>query len=292
MRVLVAYNPVSGKGVANTLGGDISALLLKEGCDVELFPTQEDDPRNWFTPRLQQTDRVVAVGGDGTLRSIASCLVGTDIPVYHAASGTENLFAKSMDMSNDPRQVVDAVLKGDVQRIDTATANGGFFLLMVSVGFDAEVVSDLAKNRGKSITHMSYVMPCIRKFLHFSAPRMTISIDGEQIIKNQKGWVIVANSPAYARGLNPARNASITDGLLDVVFLPIQSRSSLLTWMLRVKLGTHLQHKSAIVLRGKSTKINTSSPAYWQLDGDSHHEDQTTQLDIVGHQNSLAIITP
>jgi diacylglycerol kinase family enzyme len=136
------------------------------------------------------------------------------------------------------------------------------------------------------------VMPCIRKFLHFSAPRITISIDGEQIIKNQKGWIIVANSPAYARGLNPARNASITDGLLDVVFLPIQSRSSLLTWMLRVKLGTHLQHKSAIELRGKNTKINTSSPTHWQLDGDSHYEDQTTQLDIVAHQNSLAIITP
>jgi diacylglycerol kinase (ATP) len=292
MRVLVAYNPVSGKGVANTLGGDISALLLKEGCDVELFPTQEDDPRNWLTPRLQQIDRVVAVGGDGTLRSIASCLVGTDVPVYHAASGTENLFAKSMGMSNDPRQVVHAVLKGDVQRIDTATANGDFFLLMASVGFDAEVVSDLAKNRGKSITHMSYVMPCIRKFLHFSAPRITISIDGEQIIKNQKGWIIVANSPAYARGLNPARNASITDGFLDVVFLPIQSRSSLLTWMLRVKLGTHLQHKSAIELRGKNTKINTSSPTHWQLDGDSHYDEQTTQLDIVTHQNSLAIITP
>jgi len=291
MRVLIAYNPVSGRGVANKLSGDISAALLQSGCDVELLPTEAGDPKNWLSPRLKQMDRVVAVGGDGTLRSIASCLIGTNIPVYHAASGTENLFATSMQMSNDPHKVVNAVLGGDVHRIDTATANGEFLLLMVSVGFDAEVVADLAKNRGKSITHMSYVMPCIRKFLHFSAPRMTITIDGEQIIKNQIGWVVVANSPAYARGLNPARNASITDGSLNVVFLPIQSRCSLMIWMLRVKRGMHLQHKNAIELRGTNIQINTSLLANWQLDGDSPHDNQTTQLDIVSHPKSLAIIT-
>ncbi|MBC8522851.1 NAD(+)/NADH kinase, partial [PVC group bacterium] len=153
MRVLVAYNPVSGRGVANKLSGEISMLLLKEGCDVELLATQADDPQKWLAPRLQQIDSVVAIGGDGTLRSIASCLVDTGIPVYHAASGTENLFAKSMRMSNDPAEVTRAVLNGDISKIDTATANGEFLLLMTSVGFDAEVVADLAEHRGQSITH-------------------------------------------------------------------------------------------------------------------------------------------
>ena len=41
----------------------------------------------------------------------------------------------------------------------------------------------------------------------------------------KKGWAIVANSKAYARGLNPARDANITDGKLDVVFLPLKGRS-------------------------------------------------------------------
>jgi diacylglycerol kinase family enzyme len=292
MRVLIAYNPVSGRGFANKLGGEISAAILRAGCDVELLPTEAGDPRRWLLPRLKQIDRIVAVGGDGTLRSIASCLVDTNIPVYHAASGTENLFAKSMQMSNVPRKVVQAVLEGDVQRIDTATANGEFLLLMASVGFDAEVVADLAKNRGKSITHMSYLMPCVRKFLKFSPPKITITVDDKQIIENQKGWVVVANSLVYAQGLNPARNASLTDGLLDVVFLPIQSRCSLITWVLRVKRGVHLLHKSAIELRGRKIQINTSSPAYWQLDGDCPSENQTTQLNIVSHPNALTIITP
>jgi len=292
MRVLIAYNPVSGRGFANKLGGDISATLLQSGCDVELLPTEAGDPKMWLMPRLKQIDRVVAVGGDGTLRSIASCLVDTNIPVYHAASGTENLFAKSMQMSNDPRNVTNTILNGDIRRIDTATANNEFLLLMASVGFDAEVVADLAANRGRSITHMSYLMPCVRKFLRFSPPRMTITVDGKQVLENQKGWVVVANSSAYARGLNPARNATMTGGLLDVVFLPIHSRCSLIAWMFRVKRGTHLQHKNAVELCGKNIQIKTSSPAHWQLDGDSPAENNTTtRLDVAIQPSSLAIIT-
>lgn len=292
MRVLVAYNPVSGRGVANKLGGDISAALLQVGCDVELLPTEAGDPRKWLSPRLKQIDRVVAVGGDGTLRSIASCLVDTNIPVYHAASGTENLFAKSMQMSNEPRKVAELVLHGKVKLIDTAKANGDFLLLMASVGFDAEVVADLAENRGQSITHMSYLMPCIRKFLKFSPPELSITVDDANVVKNQRGWVVVANSPAYARGLNPARNASITDGLLDVVFLPIRSRCSLIAWMFRVKRGVHLHHKNAIELRGANIQITITTPAHWQLDGDSPSEkNTTTHLDVAIHPSSLSIIT-
>ena len=293
MRVLVAYNPVSGRGVAKKLGADISDVLLHEGCDVELIPTQADDPRNWLEPRLKQIDRVVAVGGDGTLRSIASCLVGTGIPIYHAPSGTENLFAKTMRMSNDPRKMANALLTGDITRIDTATANGEFLLLMASVGFDAQVVADLAEHRGQSISHMSYVMPLIRRFVHFSAPRMTITVDGEQITENQKGWVVVANSPAYARGLNPARNASITDGLLDIVFLPIHCRSSLINWMLRVKRASHLHQNGAIEMRGKKIEIKTISPAHWQLDGDAPTgKKDTSTLELVSNPSSLTIVTP
>jgi diacylglycerol kinase (ATP) len=291
MRVLIAYNPVSGRGVANKLGRDISAALLQSGCDVELLPTEAGDPKNWLSPRLKQMDRVVAVGGDGTLRSIASCLVDTNIPVYHAASGTENLFAKSMRMSNDSRKVAEVVLNGEVKLIDTATANGEFLLLMASVGFDAEVVADLAKNRGKSITHMSYLTPCIRKFLKFYPPEVSVTVDGVEVVEKRRGWVVVANSFAYAQGLNPARNASLTDGLLDVVFLPIQSRCSLITWILRVKRGVHLLHKNVVELRGRNIQINTSSPAYWQLDGDSPSENQTTFLNVAIHPKSLTIIT-
>ncbi|MDP7005996.1 MAG: diacylglycerol kinase family protein [Phycisphaerales bacterium] len=271
MRVIVLYNPVSGRGRACKFAGAISESFLKVPCDVEMIPTQNENPNKWLLPKLQiHPDAVVVVGGDGTLRQAASVLVNTNIPVYHAASGTENLFAKSMNTNgNTPEDVVQSIINPNMIEIDTAIANGKFMLLMASVGFDASVVTDLSNNRGRSITHFSYVLPCIKQFLKWNPPVITISVDGEQIVDNMIGWAVVANSKQYARGLNPARNANITDGKLDVVFLPLKGRLNLLNWIRWMKRGTHLHHPDAIYSTGKRITVKTDGKSLWQIDGDA-----------------------
>ena len=289
MRAMVLYNPISGRGIACQLAGEISKALLQAQVDVEFLPTEAGDPKQWLTPKLEtKPDAIVAVGGDGTIRHVASALLDSGIPVYHAASGTENLFAKSMSMSSTPVDVIAAVLAGESLVIDTATANGSFMLLMASVGFDAAVVCDLTNHRGASITHFSYVMPCIRQFLRWNPPIISIQVDGNDMVTEQQGWAVVANSNAYARGLNPAKDADIADGLLDVVFLPMAGRLRFLQWVRRLRSGTHLQHSHAMCTRGTSVQVQTQSSAPWQIDGDPIGE--TTEMHCTIAPASLSVL--
>jgi diacylglycerol kinase (ATP) len=290
MRVQVLYNPVSGRGKACHLAVAIAQKFLQSTCEVELIPTQVDDPQKWLTPKLAfKPDAVIVVGGDGTLRQVASVLVGTTIPVYHVGSGTENLFAKSMNTNNStPESISSSVIQSESMKIDTATANGEFMLLMASVGFDAAVVTDLAETRGNSITHFSYIMPCVRQLLKWNPPELTIVIDGKKLVSNKKGWAVVANSKQYARGLNPARNANITDGKLDVVFLPLKGRLSLFKWVRLAHRGTHLHHQDVIYASGCEIEVSTSSPAPWQLDGDGVGD--ATEMKLVCVPKSLCVL--
>ncbi len=290
MRIQVLYNPVSGRGKARHLAVAIAQQFLQSPCEVELIPTQVDDPHKWLTPKLAfKPDAVIVVGGDGTLRQVASVLVGTTIPVYHVGSGTENLFAKSMNTNNhSPESISNSVMQGDSMKIDTATANGEFMLLMASVGFDAAVVTDLANNRGSSITHFSYIIPCVRQLLKWSPPQVSINVDGEEIVQNEIGWAVIANSKQYARGLNPARNANITDGKLDVVFLPLKGRLSLLKWIRLMHRGTHLHHPDVVYATGENISVFTKNPAPWQLDGDGIGDASKMKLACV--QNSLRVL--
>jgi diacylglycerol kinase (ATP) len=226
------------------------------------------------------------------MRCVASALVGGDVPLYHAPSGTENLFAKSMHMTASPDDVVSAMFTGEVSRIDTATANGAFLLLMASMGYDAAVVADLARHRSGSITHWSYAFPMLRQLFGFKSPRLTIDVDEERIVDQRRGWVVVANSSAYAKGLNPARHASVTDELLDVVFLPVKKRSDIIWWMGKLLRGTHLDYSGVISRRGAEIVITSDDPAVWQLDGDpSPDVDGTKRLDVRVDPASLPIIT-
>ncbi|HIO52430.1 MAG TPA: hypothetical protein EYN32_02180 [Phycisphaerales bacterium] len=291
MRVIVLYNPISGRGRACKLAGEISECFLKVPWDVELIPTQADEPNNWLVPKVEQPpDAVVVVGGDGTLRMVASVLVGTSIPVYHAASGTENLFAKTMGTNGaSPERVVETIVRGDVRKIDTATANGEFMLLMASVGFDADVVRELSNRRGGSITHLSYVLPCIWQFLKWSKHVITISVDGEEIVTERQGWAIIANCKSYARGLNPAKNADIADGAIDVMFLPMKSRIKLFWWLFLILRGKHIQHSSSVYVRGKKIIVSVREASQWQLDGDAIGA--KLQMELACVPNSLLVFS-
>jgi len=286
MRVMVIYNPVSGRGKACISAVAIAEQFLRTTSEVELIQTQPALPEHWLKPKLQfKPEAIVVVGGDGTLRQVASMIVGSTIPVYHAASGTENLFAKSMGMLSHPEVVVSSVTHGNTKSIDTATANGEFMLLMASVGFDAAVVEDLAEHRGNTITHLSYIAPIIRQLFNWNPPVITIEVDGEKLVTSQKGWAVIANSKAYARGLNPARNANIADEKLDVVFLPLKSRLQLLRWIRLARRGTHLHHPDAIYSQGKTISVQTTEPSPWQIDGDSAGD--TTEMNITCVPKSL-----
>jgi diacylglycerol kinase family enzyme len=172
--------------------------------------------------------------------------------------------------------------------IDTARANGKFMLLMASVGYDAAVVTDLANRRGSLITHLSYLVPCVRQIFKWNPPCATIVVDGKEVVANQIGWAVVANSKYYARGLNPARNANISDGKLDVVFFPLKGRLSLFKWIRLMKRGTHLQHSEVFYTTGKQIIISTEETSPWQFDGDALGN--ATEMDIVCQPKSLRVI--
>jgi diacylglycerol kinase family enzyme len=272
------------------MAGELAHLLLKIPCDVQLIQTLPSAPEQWLKPNLQfNPDAVIVIGGDGTLRQAARVLSGTSIPLYHAACGTENLFAKSMGMLVPTEKIIDLIRAGNTKLIDTADANGDFMILMASVGFDASVVDDLAAHRGTSIAHLSYCMPIIRQLFRWKVPELTINVDGENVVHRQKGWAVVANSKSYARGLNPARDASNDDGQLDVVFLPFTSRWGLWKWVRLMKRGTHLHHPEAKYARGKMVEVVTNKPTPWQIDGDS--VGNASEMHITCVPNSLRVIS-
>lgn len=291
MNVKVIYNPISGQGRARQMADSIAMALTQANCEVELIPTEASCPETWLAPKVTVApDAVVVVGGDGTLRQVASVLVSRSVPVYHAPSGTENLFAKSMGTSIEPKAIVASILQQTITIIDTATANGSFMLLMASVGFDAEVVTDLSSRRGSSISRWSYVMPFIRQALRWAPPELTIQVDDECVVHKQHGWAIVANSEAYACGSNPAREADITDGVLDLLFIPFKGRSRALRWLLRLARGTHIHHPDAVYVKGTEVTVLSTPESLWQLDGDP--AGKTSKMVIRCNPASLVVLRP
>jgi len=265
--LLILFNPVSGGGRAEQAAGCLAETLRGAGHKTVVTPTRREPGDGWLDERITDTAVLVILGGDGAVRAVAGAAIRTKTPLYHVPYGTANLFAREFGMDRRPATLLQALDRFDVRWVDVGEVNGEPFVLMASVGFDADVVHDLAARRGASISFLSYAGPLLSQLRQWNPSSLSVKIDGRPVELDPpaRGTVIVANAPCYAFGLNPAPDADMTDGLLDVIILPMATRRSVLTWMLKLRLG---RRSGVKVRRGAVIEIRCVDPQRLQLDGD------------------------
>jgi diacylglycerol kinase (ATP) len=294
VRVVILTNPASGRGTAERAAVRAQRRLEAVGIEVVSAPTPADDTAVDDLPDLEGVTALVVAGGDGAVRSSATAAMRSGTPLWHLPCGTANLFARALGMSRDPDELLAALRAGNVRRLDTAKANGETSVLMASVGYDAEIVHDLTARRGAAISNLSYLGPMVRQLMRWRPPALSITLDGKTLVSGQRGMVVAANCPLYMWGLNPAAEAVMDDGLLDVVFFPVEGRGDLLGWM--IKCTRHRQRRDPrfVAGRGRWVEITLPEPQLYQLDGDppSRAEGPAGRLEVEVREASLPVLSP
>jgi diacylglycerol kinase (ATP) len=274
MRVAFLSNPRSGRGISRWAAHAIPAALRQSRHDVPEVAV--GDPPDRLAHALDGAEAFVIAGGDGTVHRAAPEAMRASVPVYHIPCGNENLFARQFGMTRSIDLLLGALQRPRPMRIDVAKVQEDgrpsdtlIMLVMCSTGPDAGVIRRLTALRTRAIGHLAYVEPVIREWLAPSIAPVTVETDGRRILDGREGALIVANSRQYALRIDPAVRASMTDGLLDVVFLPGKRPWSMLAWALRCRLRRPIERAGGVYATGREVRISSDRPAPYQVDGDS-----------------------
>jgi diacylglycerol kinase family enzyme len=224
LRALVLVNTRSGDGDASlydylrTLAPSIAEVVLRyydgSGSIDELLT----DARSF--------DRVVAVGGDGTISSVCYALRGTGVPVLPYPAGTANLLALNLGVHLEPRVLAETTVSGvkvqfDVGEIElgahdkTPGACSGF-MLMAGAGYDASIMEAAAPLKSV-VGPAAYLLGALAN----PAPTMSlfrIELDGEPF-ETDGIAVLVVNFGRMQFDLEVARGADPQDGMLDIAVI-------------------------------------------------------------------------
>ncbi|MFM1937095.1 MAG: hypothetical protein RI990_2054 [Planctomycetota bacterium] len=277
MKAAVVLNPSSGRGRAIPAADRVCRALAQAG--VVPVRVAIDAPAEDMRVACEGARAVVAVGGDGTVRSMAARLAGGDVPLAIVPTGTENLAARALGFRCSVRTLVGAVVDGAVRRIDLGEAcvvgrPPHVFVVMASVGLDADVVAALDATRVGPISHRSYVAPILRVARGWSGPWIEVEAvwppDREAPGGPSAGFhggVLVANLRQYALGLNPARDADAADGALDAVALPARAWPEVVATAARLLAGRPMPVPDRLG-RAAAWSVRLSQPAWVQADGD------------------------
>jgi diacylglycerol kinase (ATP) len=163
---------------------------------------------------------VVAAGGDGTVAAVINELA-SDVPLAVLPAGNENVFARALGFGPEPRLLARAIAAGRCRRIDLGRARTSVgarrFALMLSAGFDADVIHRVARRRTaggapRRVNRDHYVGPVGAALWAYPHTPVSLTADGATVAA---AYCLISNLPEYAMALSLTPAARIDDGLLD-----------------------------------------------------------------------------
>jgi diacylglycerol kinase (ATP) len=262
--LILAINPASGRGRAQRQAKLAGEYFRSRDIDVrEIEGTSLQDFRKKLLICLdsEEVSGVIALGGDGFIHEIIQHLVSRDIPLGVIPCGTGNDFARSIGVFDLPfSRQLELIEKHDATHIDLGTVQDQWFAAILSSGFDA-LVNDRANSMRWPRGRMRYNIAMIEKLIALRPHSYRIRVD-ERYLEVQATLVTVANGSSYGGGMKVCPDASITDGLFDVMVLGRVSRIELLKVFPKVYRGGHVGHPAVTFYRCNEIEIDGSGSSF------------------------------
>lgn len=260
-------NPSSGGGRAGAALPDVRAALDARGLEhhVELTRSLEH-ARELATRAAAAGETAVAMGGDGLIGAVAGALRGTDGTLGVLPGGRGNDFARVLGIPLDPVAACAVISQGNLRSLDLGEIGGTTFIGIASCGFDSE--ANRIANQTRLIKgNLVYTYGGIRALMSWKPARFTVRLDGE--LRSLTGYTVaIANSAAYGGGMFLAPDASLTDGLLDVVLIAEEPRLQFLRHLPKVFKGEHVALPSVTILRAREVEVDADRDFTVYADGD------------------------
>lgn len=218
----VLLNTRSGRllGLKSSHAARRIARIFKEaGVEAEVHPSQ---PRHF----AEQVDRavrngaeaVVVAGGDGTIRTAAKLLAGTDKPLGILPLGTRNRLSRALGIPDDPAEAIRSLATGSIRHADIGEVNGHAFVFSSMYGFLNAFGRHREDHRGRplALEFPAAAWAVIKEMFEAPAREMEIRV-GETSRNCSSSVFIVSNNPFLPGGFGgQPRLASLDSGRLGV----------------------------------------------------------------------------
>ncbi len=217
-RVLVILNPSSGVISKDIATSYIFKKLRKHFKTVSLINSNSpDDGYKIAKSAINEFDLITVFGGDGTINSIASALVGTEKTLGLLPGGSGNGLIRNLGISLSWRQALDTLINGEDKTFDVGKINDTYFFNVAGIGLDG-FVSKKFNTESKSRGIAPYIYYAFKGY--FEMPTFKVKITTENIeFEEEIALIAFANFRQYGGNVIIAPYALPDDGLLDLCII-------------------------------------------------------------------------
>ena len=259
MNFLFVYNKKAGKkfkaSIVETISARIPASIEHQFIDIRALK---------HSINLENYDAFVAIGGDGTVNTVAALAYKLNKTLAIIPKGSGDGLARFLHIPRNIKKALDVVLREEIISIDIGLDYNHFFVNVAGAGFEAEVAHKFGASGIRGI--WGYIKTIIGIFKNHNEKLISLEVDGESI-ETTFFSLSIANGAQWGNNFKIASKADIQDGFFDIAIMkkPKFYQIPILLAYLR----NNKQGNNSLFTYFKAAKIDIQkSGKIWHLDGE------------------------
>jgi YegS/Rv2252/BmrU family lipid kinase len=274
-KIIYLINPISGTKEKSSLKDIISKKTARRDIHFEILATSATGNYEHLRDKIitENITDIVACGGDGTISAVAGALMDLNVRFGIIPLGSGNGLALAAKIPVSPVKALDVIFDGKDSLIDGLYINDRFSCMLCGIGFDAQVAHDFAKTKKRGL--QTYIT--ISAINYFKARPYRFGIESnEKNFESEAFFLSIANSNQFGNNFRIAPQASLRDGLLDIVIvkkmnklmLPFSILGQITGINALQQIDDHVNRRNIIYFQTERLKIHNHEHAPLHIDGD------------------------
>ncbi|MDB5252305.1 MAG: diacylglycerol kinase [Flaviaesturariibacter sp.] len=283
--LLFIINPVSGGKEKTDWEVRIRDYFQSSPHRMEFFLLSGDADESSVRHHIESVkpDRVVAVGGDGTVKLVAEIVNGTGTPLAIIPAGSANGMARELGIPLDVTAALEVAVNGQARAVDMIRINREESCIhLADIGLNAMLVKYFEGSKGRGM--WGYGRAVFRVL--YEKQKLEVTIETDSGTERRKAYMVVlANARKYGTGANINPDGDVSDGAFEVVVIRklnlVEIGKALLT-------NRSFDPKKIEVFKTKKARLTTRKRAYFQVDGE--YRGKTRDVEAVIEPGALQMM--
>jgi YegS/Rv2252/BmrU family lipid kinase len=285
LRTVFIINPLSGR--ASRALDQVRTFAARHGARVALTERSRHATELAARALADGCERIVAVGGDGTLNEVGAVLIGTTATLGLVPCGSGNGLGRHLGIHGSIARALEVICTGTPRLIDTGLADGHPFFTAAGLGFEAEISARF--NRLSQRGFFRYLTTSAQAWREHQPESCVIEHAGTRT-PFRTFTLAVANSDQYGNNARIAPGARVDDGLLDLTAISPVTWHGALPLLTRLFNGTLARSTNVLRLRATDFVVERPSAGPIHTDGEIHAA--PTRVTFAVRPSSLRILVP
>lgn len=268
-KVKFIYNPYSGENAILAHLDTVIKMHQVKNLSIVPFRITKGEGIERALEDIDETyEYILLAGGDGTVDSVVNEMKrkNIDLPIGILPVGTANDFAKFLGLPADIAKCVEQILDSEAKGVDLGQVNDKYFVNVLSTGLFTDVSQKTDVNLKNTIGKLAYYLKGIEQLPNFR--KLSITIEHDNRREDMQMYLMLAFNGQTAGNFKLATEASLDDGLLDIIIFKAVNVHELLPLFIRVLKGEILNDARVEYFKTDNLIIESAEDIVTDIDGE------------------------